>query len=196
MSPAVERRPRDPAGRRQAIVEAAGRVIARQGLGELTHRRVAAEADIPVGSTTYYFSDLDALRQAALAHAATAATDDLEQWRRDLDEHAELPTTLARLAANYLHNEDRYRTLNELYIAAAYRPELQRLAQLWPQGLVALLEPRVGRQAAEAVTVFLDGATLHSLISGTPLHTDALADAISRLVEDAPPRDANGLERS
>ncbi|BBX72701.1 DNA-binding transcriptional regulator [Mycobacterium shinjukuense] len=177
-----DRRPRDPAGRRQAIVEAAGRVIAREGLGKLTHRRVAAEANVPVGSTTYYFNDLGALREAALAQAATASAGYLERWRLDLDEAADLPATLARLSADYLGDPGRNRTLNELYLAATHRPELQPLARLWPDGLAALLAPRVGRRAAEAVTVFLDGAMLHALITGTPLGADALADAIGRLV--------------
>ncbi len=161
-------------------------MIARQGLGGLSHRRVAAEANVPVGSTTYYFNDLDALREAALAHAATASADLLAQWRRDLDKDRDLAATLARLTTAYLADQDRYRTLNELYMAAAHRPELQRLARLWPDGLLALLEPRIGRRAANAVTVFFDGATLHALITGTPLSTDELTDAIARLVADGP----------
>ncbi|HUH68786.1 MAG TPA: TetR family transcriptional regulator [Mycobacterium sp.] len=181
MTAAPDRRRRDPTGRRQAIVEAAGRVIARQGLGELTHRRVAAEADVPVGSTTYYFSDLGELREAALAHAATTTADYLEQWRHVLDENDDLPAALARLTADYLADPDRHRTLNELYTAATHRPELRRLAQLWSEGLVALLEPRIGRRAADAVSVFLDGAMLHSLVTSAALSTDALTDAIARL---------------
>lgn len=161
-------------------------MIARQGLGALTHRRVAAEAKVPVGSTTYYFSDLGALREAALGYAATKSAEDLHQWRRQLDENADLPATLARLAAHYLNDQDRHRTLNELYLAAAHRPELQPLAQLWPDGLIALLEPRIGRRAAAAVAVFLDGAALHALITGEAPSVDALTDAISRLVAQTP----------
>lgn len=181
MSARAERRPRDPAGRRQAIVEAATRVIARRGLGQLTHRLVAAEANVPVGSTTYYFSDLGELREAALAHAATASAEYLEQWRRELEANSDLPALLARLIAEYLADHDRCRTLNELYLAASYRDELRPLARVWNEGLVALLEPRVGRRAAEAIAVFLDGALLHPLATGTPLSNDALTDAIARL---------------
>ena len=117
---------------------------ARQGLGQLTHRRVAAEADVPVGSTTYYFSDLAALREAALAHAATTSADHLEQWRRELDEEPRLARRLARLTASIWPTPSRHRTLNELYLAAGHRAELQPLARLWPEGLVAFLEPRIG----------------------------------------------------
>lgn len=129
---------------------------------------------------------IDALREAALAHAANASADLLAQWRSDLDKDRDLAATLARLTTVYLADQDRYRTLNELYMAAAHRPELQRLARLWPDGLLALLEPRIGRRAANAVTVFFDGATLHALITGTPLSTDELTDAIARLVADGP----------
>lgn len=156
-------------------------MIARRGLGQLTHRLVAAEANVPVGSTTYYFSDLGELREAALAHAATASAEYLEQWRRELEANSDLPALLARLIAEYLADHDRCRTLNELYLAASYRDELRPLARVWNEGLVALLEPRVGRRAAEAIAVFLDGALLHPLATGTPLSNDALTDAIARL---------------
>lgn len=99
-----------------------------------------------------------------------------------IDANAALPATLARLTAEYLTDQDRHRTLSELYVAASHQPQLQRLAQLWPEGLMALLEPRIGRRAAEAVTVFLDGASLHSLITGRPLGAAALTDAIARLI--------------
>ena len=184
MKSAYERRPRDPAGRRQAIVEAASRVIARRGLAQLTHRLVAAEANVPVGSTTYYFSDLGELRQAALAHVATTSADYLQQWRRELDASPDLPTALAQLTAEYLGDHQRYRTLNELYLAASYRAELRPLARLWNEGVLALLEPRVGRRAAEAIAVFLDGAMLHPLATGTQLSIGALADAVARLAAE------------
>ncbi|WP_205877028.1 TetR/AcrR family transcriptional regulator [Mycobacterium camsae] len=184
MSSARERRPRDPAGRRQAIVEAATRVIARRGLGQLTHRLVASEADVPVGSTTYYFGDLGELREAALTHAAATSAAHLEEWRRILDAGTDLPAALAQLTADYLADHDRYRTLNELYLAASYRAELRPLARVWNEGIVALLEPRVGRRAAEAIAVFLDGAMSHPLATGTPLSTEALTDAIARLADN------------
>jgi TetR/AcrR family transcriptional regulator, regulator of biofilm formation and stress response len=42
--------------RRRLIVEAALRVIARDGVNAATHRAVAAEAGVPPASTTYHFS--------------------------------------------------------------------------------------------------------------------------------------------
>jgi TetR/AcrR family transcriptional regulator, regulator of biofilm formation and stress response len=176
------RRPRDPAGRRQAIIDAATRVIAEAGLAGLTHRRVAELADIPLGSTTYYFKDLDDLRQAALADAAHGSVEGLDQWALALAEADDLPGTLAALVADYLSESDRYRAVNELYTAAAHHRELRPLARVWDEGLRKLLEPHCGRSAAEAVTVFIDGALVHALITDAPLDSARLTDAIARLM--------------
>jgi DNA-binding transcriptional regulator YbjK len=53
--------------RRAAIVAAAGRVLIRDGVAALTHRGVAEEAGVPLGSTTYYFADRPELVRAAVA---------------------------------------------------------------------------------------------------------------------------------
>ncbi|BDZ41292.1 TetR family transcriptional regulator [Paraoerskovia sediminicola] len=45
--------------RRTAIVRAAADLILRDGPGALSHRSVAAEADVPLAATTYYFAGLD-----------------------------------------------------------------------------------------------------------------------------------------
>lgn len=47
--------------RRVAILEAALRIIAREGMRGVRHRAVAAEAGVPLAATTYYFKDLDDL---------------------------------------------------------------------------------------------------------------------------------------
>jgi DNA-binding transcriptional regulator YbjK len=177
-----QRRQRDPVGRRQTIIDAATRVIAEAGLAGLTHRRVAEVADVPVGSTTYYFKDLDELREAALADAAHASIAGLDEWARALADGADPPATLAQLASEYLADSDRYRAVNELYAAASHRPELRPLARLWSDGVIAILEPHVGRAAAAAAVVFVDGALLHALITGEPLTTAALAEALAKLL--------------
>lgn len=176
------RRQRDPAGRRQTIIDAATRVIAEAGLAGLTHRRVAEVADVPVGSTTYYFRDLDELREAALGDAAHASIEGLDEWAQALGDSTDLPDALARLTAECLEDHDRYRALNELYAAASHRPELRPLARLWSDGLIKILEPRTGRATAKAVAVFIDGALLDALITGEPLGTAALTEALTKLL--------------
>jgi len=180
----LRRRQRDPAGRRRTIIDAATRVIADVGLAGLTHRRVAEVAEVPVGSTTYYFTDLDELRETALGAAAHASIASLDEWARALTDTTELPSALAQLTTDCLADHDRYRTLNELYVAASHRPELRQLARLWSDGLIAILEPRTGRTTAEAVAVFIDGALLHALITDEPLSIAVLTKSLAKLLND------------
>ena len=51
--------------RRRAILQATLRVIA-SGVGAVSHRTVAVEANVPLASTTYYFESLDDLLEGAL----------------------------------------------------------------------------------------------------------------------------------
>jgi len=180
----MRQRQRDPARRRQTIIDAAIRVIADVGLAGLTHRRVAQVAGVPVGSTTYYFTDLDELREAALGDAAHASIESLAEWARALTDTTDLPTALAGLTADFLADHDRYRALNELYAAASHRPELRELARLWSDGLIAILQPRIGRTTADAVAVFIDGALLHAMISGEPMSTAALTESLAKLLKN------------
>jgi DNA-binding transcriptional regulator YbjK len=177
-----QRRPRDPAGRRQTIIDAATLVIAEAGLAGLTHRRVAEVANVPVGSTTYYFKDLDELREAALAGAAHASIESVDQWAQALSDATDLPGTLARLTAECLADHDRYRAVNELYTAASHRPELRPLALLWSDGITKILEPHTGRTTAKAIAVFIDGALLHALITGEPLNTTVVTESLAKLL--------------
>ena len=55
------RRRRDPEARRREIVTAAAELIVEIGVDALTHRKVAARAGVPLGSTTQYFATLDDL---------------------------------------------------------------------------------------------------------------------------------------
>jgi DNA-binding transcriptional regulator YbjK len=54
--------------RRRAILEATLRVIGEGGADAVTLRRVAAEAAVPLGSTTYYFESREELMREAFRH--------------------------------------------------------------------------------------------------------------------------------
>ncbi|WP_439133270.1 TetR/AcrR family transcriptional regulator [Pseudomaricurvus sp.] len=54
--------------RRKAILEAALRVIERDGVRGVKHRAVAAEAEVPLAATTYYFDDIHSLLHDAFVH--------------------------------------------------------------------------------------------------------------------------------
>ncbi|MBA3981258.1 MAG: TetR family transcriptional regulator, partial [Alcanivorax sp.] len=68
--------------RRRAILEAALRLIVREGVRSVRHRAVAAEADVPLSATTYYFKDItDLISDTFTLFAEQAMEEVIEPFR-------------------------------------------------------------------------------------------------------------------
>ena len=63
--------------RRRAILEAALRLIVREGVRSVRHRAVASEADVPLSATTYYFKDITDLIADAFTLFAEQAMEEV-----------------------------------------------------------------------------------------------------------------------
>jgi DNA-binding transcriptional regulator YbjK len=173
---------RDPEGRRRRIVEAAVELIPEVGVAGLTHRLVAARAEVALGATTYYFTDLDELSAAALRHLTDRMAADLASWAAVLDASVDIPATLAALTAEYLADRRHALLETELYVAAARRPELRPLAQEWDDGLVRLLGAHADSAAARATAVFLCGVLVYAVVRDEPIDLPALTASLRKLL--------------
>jgi DNA-binding transcriptional regulator YbjK len=122
------------AGRREQILEAALRLIGRSGRQAVTHRAVAEEAGVPLGSTTYYFDSRDDLLGQALEHVARKEADRYAQLGEALRK-AKTARQLADLLLDELvfEAEDRiaYIAEYELWLEAGRRPDLRDAATAW-----------------------------------------------------------------
>jgi DNA-binding transcriptional regulator YbjK len=122
------------AGRREQILEAALRVIGRSGRSAVTHRAVAEEAGVPLGSTTYYFDSRDDLLQQALEHVAAS---EIERYRqrgealRTVKSARELADRLIDDLVAAAEDRVAYIAEYELWLEAGQRPELREAAQSW-----------------------------------------------------------------
>ncbi|MGW9249021.1 TetR/AcrR family transcriptional regulator [Streptomyces badius] len=178
----------DP-GRRTRIIDAALSVIAADGIAGLSHRTVAAEADVPLGSTTYHFASLDELLVAALrrcnenfvqalrssglfAEEGDAGRDEGGAGRREEGagkgvEGAGLAEELTRLLEGWFAGERGVIELEyELYLAALRRPALRPVAAEWTEEAVALLSRRTDPETARALVALMDGVCLQVLLTG------------------------------
>ncbi|MFB6629746.1 TetR/AcrR family transcriptional regulator [Streptomyces sp. NPDC056362] len=181
-------RPRryDP-GRRERIVDAALTVVGRAGIAGLSHRTVAAEADVPLGSTTYHFASLDELLVAALRKAD-------EGFGRLLREHPALtaPDTglaaaLARLLGEWLDGERaRVELEYELYLAALRRPALRPVAAEWTESVVAALAHRTDPVSARAAVAVMDGLCLQALLTDGAYDEERARVVLARVLNEAP----------
>lgn len=161
---APRRRAYDPS-RRERIARAAIAVIAKHGIADLTHRKVAAEADVPLGSTTYHFATLDDLLEMALKTAAKDNVADLEHWAAGLQTDADVAAALADLVLGSV-TDQRAETLAgySLYAAALHRPSLREASVAWDEALSRIFAARTdevsGRLLAATVCGLLVQLTL------------------------------------
>lgn len=73
-----------PSDRRPLLLDAALRLIGREGLGAVTHRAVEREAGIPHGSTTYYFGAREQLIAATVQRLVELDREHLESLAHDM----------------------------------------------------------------------------------------------------------------
>jgi TetR/AcrR family transcriptional regulator, regulator of biofilm formation and stress response len=122
------------AGRREQILEAALRVIGRSGRQAVTHRAVAEEAGVPLGSTTYYFDSRDDLLRQALEHVAASEVERYAARGEELRSVGSARDLADRLVDDLVEAaRDRiaYIAEYELWLEAGQRPELREAAQSW-----------------------------------------------------------------
>jgi TetR/AcrR family transcriptional regulator, regulator of biofilm formation and stress response len=154
-------------GRREQILEATLRVIGREGREAVTHRAVAEEAGVPLGSTTYYFDSRDDLLGQALEHVSALEVERYGRLSEDLRSVKSGRDLADRLISELVAAaEDRvaYIAEYELWLEAGRRPDLREAAQNWcnaEQGAVAAAMETLGssdpRADASIVVAALDG---------------------------------------
>ncbi|WP_329277506.1 TetR/AcrR family transcriptional regulator [Streptomyces sp. NBC_00691] len=180
-------RPRrhDP-DRRDRIVDAALRVAGRSGIAGLSHRTVAAEADVPLGSTTYHFASLDELLVAALHKADEGFGRLLRERLARTSPDADLAAALARLMGEWMSGERAQVELEyELYLAALRRPALRPVAAEWAETVVSALSLRTDPGTARALLALVDGICLQSLLTGVPYDEEYARVMLARVLRPA-----------
>ncbi|MCT2543525.1 MULTISPECIES: TetR/AcrR family transcriptional regulator [Streptomyces] len=153
--------------RRDRIIDAAIRVVGDRGIAGLSHRSVAAEADVPLGSTTYHFASLDELLIAALRRSNENFAEVMRESGVSTDPAADLAGELARLLGEYFAGgRGRAELEYELYLAALRRPALRPVAAEWTDSTAELLSRRTDPATARALIALVDGICLQVLLTG------------------------------
>jgi TetR/AcrR family transcriptional regulator, regulator of biofilm formation and stress response len=122
--------------RREAILGATVRLLAERGLAAVTHRAVAAEADVPLAATTYYFSSKEEMVAEALELLAAAEVERLTETAARLGARIGSPEDAAAEVVETLFpgGEEAEKALiakYEVLVEAARRPALRpAVAQL------------------------------------------------------------------
>lgn len=190
--PAATRTPRPRgAARREALLQAALKIVAEVGADAVTHRRVAEVAGLPLASTTYWFDSKEHLLTAALELAAErdlARLQELvaERLTPDADPIAlAVDAILDPLAHDQQGTRGSLIATYTLVLEAARRPGLQAITRRWTDAYLQLLSQLLQSAGskdpagdAELLLGASDGLLIEQLASGA---SDDLAPRLRRL---------------
>ncbi len=170
-------RPRG-AARREALLEAALRIVAEIGADAVTHRRVAEVAELPLASTTYWFQSKEHLLTAAIELAAERDTARLLAYAAELADDADAIDAAVDAIAEALGTRPQasrgsLMATYALLLEAARRPALRKVARSWTDVYLLTLSPlleRAGsrrpREDAELLLGAADGLLIEQLATG------------------------------
>lgn len=169
-------RPLSPRGaaRRAELLRAAVRVVAEGGSGALTHRAVAAAAQVSLASVTYHFESIEDLRTSTFKSALAVLDDELA---KTVAESGGTLDRMPRVYADYVvslltQHHDSAVTVNEMIVAASHDDRLRFTFQAYQRHFAELLDPCVGgREAGLMVAAALQGLILSALaypVEGAP----------------------------
>ena len=184
-------------------MEAAAALIERDGYDAVTHRLVAAEAGVPLGSTTYYFASLADLRRdavAVLVEREAAAAEALAPVRRQ----DRRPATVARLVLEVLYGVDTLTDRAALLmivdrlVQSARYPEVRELVQAGRERIEdaigevlersgCTVDPVSDRSLLTVLIAVSDGALLSALAEGAPDPAATAQALVTRILEDHDP---------
>jgi TetR/AcrR family transcriptional regulator, regulator of biofilm formation and stress response len=177
--------------RRDAVLDAAISLIGERGLGAVTHRAVAAEAGLPLATTSYFFASIDDLLVEAMRRVADKAIADLEATAARVAAEPREPQEAMEEFVAVLLAEPEAATVAqfETYLEAARRPELrpevERVLDAFEELVRAALDSLdapAPRNAARAFVALADGFALHRLGARRDEdHAGALRDALLAL---------------
>ncbi|MFG2026694.1 TetR/AcrR family transcriptional regulator [Streptomyces sp. NPDC048825] len=171
---------------REALLNAAVRVVARGGLRKLTYRAVAQEAGTTHGLVVHHFGSRDALIEEALAHAirTSLSTSALEPGTGKV---ADFSVGLSEMVTA---DPDIQAFQYELLLESRRRPELlPQIRALYDayfdatkRELSRILPDDAGHPLTRLVFAALDGIVLHQLVFGEPETTDAAVEELRHLL--------------
>lgn len=173
---------------KQALLEAAIRVVAADGLRGLTYRSVAAEAGVSHGSVRYHFGDWKSLVEAAvtfsversIAGSALAVAS---------DDFAELADLLAPLVEA---DPDTQTFQYELALESRRRPELLPIIERVYDTYRSTVRKTLQRNGiddgalAEMVFATLDGLVFQQTVFGDPRRTQSGVEVLRDLIAAHP----------
>ena len=170
---------RDPQGRRRAIAQAAAELLLFEGPKSVTHRSVAKKAQVPLGSTTQYFSSINELKRAGydvISRGVERGYDELIAQSEKAKNDSE---ALAVCIYDYVTNIEEVRADMVLSAAAIKDEELRALLERNNERYEASLKQYMSDNQAKMISVFTNGLMLETGIFAHQFSEEFIVQALS-----------------
>lgn len=181
---------------RDAIVAATVRIVAREGIAAVTHRRVAAEADVALSSTTWHFATKADILIAALRWTAHREVERIKVIADRLGADDFNPAAWAEELADWLIEQvsgerEVAVALYRLQIELLGRPEAHEVHEAWGRSLRALGERVLA--SSRTITPDLDTRLVVAALDGLRLSVLSAGDANTAWLRPAVQRQLRAL---
>ena len=153
---------RDPQGRRRAIAQAAAELLLFEGPKSVTHRRVAKKAQVPLGSTTQYFSSINELKRAGYDVISRGVERGYDELIAQSEKAKNDSKALAACIYDYVTNIEEVRADIVLSVAAIKDEELRALLERNNERYEASLKQYMSDNQAKMISVFTNGLMLET----------------------------------
>ncbi|GAA1132498.1 TetR/AcrR family transcriptional regulator [Citricoccus alkalitolerans] len=157
------------------ILDAALDVIAERGVQGASHRAIATQAGVPLGSLTYHFGGITDILEQAFARLA----DSIESVHRSgvaaaTDREAACHAVADFVMDPVVSGRKRFVLMMQMY---AYATQNERVAQVlrdWQRQVYVTLENHFSPDSARAIASVVEGCVMHR-------HFDAEDQALTRV---------------
>ena len=180
---------------RERMLDAAGAVVVRQGIANLTLEAVAAEAGMSKGGLLHHFPNKDRLVEALVTRCA-------DHWRegsaRAYESTPEGPGRMARALLSHLGDapawtEQCQRSSSAAFAALAQNPQLiEPMRAVYSELRQRVAEDGLAPGVGETVLVAMDGLWLNRVLGLAPVDQDRMNQirrALETLITPASPPD-------
>lgn len=171
----------DP-NRRDRIIDATLAVIAAHGVAGTSHRKVAAAAGVPLGSTTYYFAGMDDLLREAFSRFAERGADDFDARMAQAHTPADaLEVVTGSIIGDTDGGSDDLVLTYELYTLAARHTAFQDITERWMARTRTAFEKHFDPLTARLLDALMEGLGVHHALDRDPADAALVVEGIRRI---------------
>lgn len=178
--------PNDPS-RRARIVDAALDVIVEVGVHRTTHRRVAARAEVPLGSMTYYFDSLDDIIRAAFALLVETMSTGYAQKVETADTLEQACDAVTDLICGQEYaDREQVVAIYEMYSYANHDTAVATMMSEWLAHSRAVLTRYFSPEASGAIDALVEGWPMHRAMAGGALDRNIVRTTVLAIAAALP----------